>query len=77
MRFTGNPGEWLWRRLRLGTWFARRKAEKLTGTTAQAGPDDTERGADRATDREKATSPQHRRKGHGGPSRPRKKVSVA
>ena len=73
MRFTGKPGEWLWRRLRLGTWFTRRKAEKLTGTTAKADPDDAERGADRATHREKVTSPQHRRKGRGGPSRHRKK----
>src|SRR3954453_17988697 len=62
MRLTGRPGEWLWRRLRLGTWFTRRKAEKLTGTTAKADPDDTERGADRATHRrEKVTSPQHHR----------------
>jgi hypothetical protein len=73
MRLTGKPGEWLWRRLRLGTWFTRRKAEKLTGTTAKADPDDAERGADRVIHREKVTSPQHRRKGRGGPSRHRKK----
>jgi hypothetical protein len=73
MRLTGKAGEWLWRRLRLGTWFTRRKAEKLTGATAKAGPDDTERGADRVTDREKVASRQHRRKGRGGPSRHRKK----
>ena len=73
MRLTGKPGEWLWRRLRLGTWFTRRKAEKLTGTTAKADLDDTERGAGRATHREKVTSPQHRRKGRGGHSRHRKK----
>ena len=73
MRLTGKPGEWLWRRLRLGTWFTRREAEKLTGTTAKADPDDTERGADRATHREKVTSSQHHRKGRGGPSRHRKK----
>jgi hypothetical protein len=73
MRLTGKPGEWLWRRLRLGTWFTRRKAEKLTGTTAKADPDDTERGADRVTQREKVTSSQHHRKGRGGPSRHRKK----
>ena len=73
MRLIGKPSEWLWRRLRLGTWFTRRKAEKLTGTTAKAGPDDAERVADRVTGREKAASPQHRRKGRGGPSRHRKK----
>ncbi len=73
MRLTGKPGEWLWRRLRLGTWFTRRKAEKLTTTTAKADPDNAEHGADRVTDREKVASPQHSRKGRGGPSRRRKK----
>jgi hypothetical protein len=73
MRLTRNPAGWLWRRLRLDTWFTRRKAEKLTATTAKAGPDDAERGADRVTGRETAISPQHRRKGQGGPSRRRKK----
>jgi hypothetical protein len=73
MRLTGKPGEWLWRRLRLGAWFTRRKAEKLTATTAKAGPDGAERRADRVTDREEATSPQHRGKGRGGPPRRRKK----
>ena len=52
MRLTGKPGEWLWRRLRLGTWFTRRKAERLTGTAAKADPDDAERGADRAIHRD-------------------------
>src|SRR3954452_2470057 len=61
MRLTGRPGEWLWRRLRLGTWFARRKAEKLTGTTAEAGPDAAGRVADRVTGREKAPSRQRGR----------------
>src|SRR4051812_47952258 len=69
MRLTGNPGKWLWRRLRLGTWVTRRKAEKLTGTTAKAGPDDAERGADRVTGREKVGAPRHRSKGRGGPRR--------
>ena len=73
MRLTGNPGEWLWRRLRLGTWFTRRKAQKLTGTTAKANPDNAKHGADRVTDREKVASPQHRTNGRGGPSRRRKK----
>jgi hypothetical protein len=73
MRLTGRPGEWLWRRLRLGTWFTRRKAEKLTATTAKAGPDDAERRADRAGSREKTASSQQRGKGRGGSRRHRKK----
>ena len=73
MRLTGSPGEWLWRRLRLGTWFARRKAEKLTGTTAEPGPDAAGRVADRVTGREKAPSRQRGKGRGGGPHRHRKK----
>jgi hypothetical protein len=49
MRFARNPGEWLWRRLRLSTWVTRRKADKLTATTAKVSPDDTKGGRGRLT----------------------------
>ena len=75
MRLTGSPGEWLWRRLRLGTWFARRKAEKLTGTTAEAGPDAAGRVADRVTGREKAPSRQ-RGKGTRRPPPPPQEAAL-
>ena len=73
MRLTGKPGEWLWRRLRLGSWFTRRKAEKLTGTTAKAGPGDAERATDRVGGRETTASSRQRGKGRGGPRRRHKK----
>jgi hypothetical protein len=73
MRLVRNPGEWLWRRLRLGGWFARRETEKLTETAPEAGGDRTERGTDRVGRREKAASSRQRGKGRGGPHRHRKK----
>src|SRR4051794_8438674 len=73
MRFARNPGKWLWRRLRLGSWFARWKAEGRTETAAEAGGDRTERSTDRGDRREKAASSQQRGKGRGGSRRHRKK----
>jgi hypothetical protein len=72
MRLGRNPGEWLWRRLRLGGWFTRRKAEELAETAPGAGGG-AERGTERAGGREKAAPSRQRGKGRGGPHRHRKK----
>ena len=65
---------WLWRQLRLGTWFTRRKAEKVVTAPAAVSDERAEPDTDRVNGRAKgSTSPQRRGKARGGPNRRRKK----
>ena len=65
---------WLWRQLRLGTWFTRRKAEKVVTAAAAVSDERAEPDTDRVSGRTKAaTSGQRRGKARGGPNRRRKK----
>jgi hypothetical protein len=67
---------WLWRQLRLGTWFPRRKAEKVVTAAAATSDERVEPDTDRASGRTKgSTSSQRRGKARGGPNRRRKKKS--
>ena len=65
---------WLWRQLRLGTWFTRRKAEKVVAVAAATSNERAEPDTDRVSGRTKgSTSSQRRGKARGGPNRRRKK----
>ena len=65
---------WLWRQLRLSTWFTRRKAEKAVTAAAAVSDERAEPDTDRVSGRTKgSTSPQRRGKARGGPNRRRKK----
>ena len=65
---------WLWRQLRLSTWFTRRKAEKVVTAVAVVSDERAEPDTDRVSGRTKgSTSPQRRGKARGGPNRRRKK----
>jgi hypothetical protein len=67
---------WLWRQLRLGTWFPRRKAEKVVTVAAATSDERVEPDTDRVSGRTKgSTSSQRRGKARGGPNRRRKKKS--
>ena len=65
---------WLWRQLRLGTWFTRRKAEEVATAAAAVSDERAEPDTDRVSGRTKgSTSGQRRGKARGGPHRRRKK----
>jgi hypothetical protein len=65
---------WLWRQLRLGTWFTRRKVEKVVTAAAAVSDERAEPDTDRVSRRAKgSTSPQRRGKARGGSNRRRKK----
>ena len=69
-----NRVEWLWRQLRLGTWFTRRKAEEVATAAAAVSDERAEPDTDRVSGRTKgSTSPQRHGKARGGPNRRRKK----
>jgi hypothetical protein len=65
---------WLWRQLRLGTWFTRRKAEKVVTAATAVSDERAEPDTDRVSGRTKGSpSSQRRGKARGGPNRRRKK----
>jgi hypothetical protein len=65
---------WLWRQLRLGTWFPHRKAEKVVTVAAATSDERAEPDTDRVSGGTKgSTSSQRRGKARGGPNRRRKK----